>query len=84
MKFNGWTQKKIIAYCAERNAKIYQRRLDGLTLRAIGLEFQISKERVRQLIAIHKRRKRICDCGGEKSPLSKTLCQKCIERKAGL
>jgi hypothetical protein len=35
---------------AERDARIYGRRKDGLTLAAIGLEFRLSKETVRTVV----------------------------------
>jgi Mor family transcriptional regulator len=41
---------------AERNAKIYARRIEGFTLRAIAREFKLSVERVRE-IAKHMERK---------------------------
>jgi hypothetical protein len=34
---------------AERDAKIYARRIEGLTLKAIGLEFGLSIARVREI-----------------------------------
>jgi hypothetical protein len=34
----------------DRDAKMYDRRKDGLTLAAIGLEFRLSKETVRTVV----------------------------------
>jgi hypothetical protein len=34
---------------AERDAKIYARRIEGFTLRAIASEFKLSVERVREI-----------------------------------
>ena len=34
----------------DRDAQIYSRRKDGLTLAAIGLEFRLSKESVRTVV----------------------------------
>jgi hypothetical protein len=34
---------------ADRNAKIYERRSDGLTLAALSHEFELSKETVREI-----------------------------------
>ena len=40
----------------ERNAKIYARRVDGLTLPAISREFNLDRETVREVIRCMKRK----------------------------
>jgi hypothetical protein len=41
---------------AERNAKIYARRVDGLTLPAISREFNLARETVREIIRCMQRK----------------------------
>jgi Mor family transcriptional regulator len=41
---------------AERNAKIYARRVDGLTLPAIAREFNLARETVREIIRCMRRK----------------------------
>jgi hypothetical protein len=42
----------------ERDAKIYARRIEGLTLRAIGVEFGLSVGRVREIALAMERQAR--------------------------
>ena len=41
---------------AERNARIYARRVDGLTLTAISREFNLASETVREIIRCMRRK----------------------------
>jgi Mor family transcriptional regulator len=41
---------------AERNAKIYARRVDGLSLPAIAREFNLARETVREIVRCMQRK----------------------------
>jgi hypothetical protein len=48
---------------AERDAKIYARRIEGFTLRAIASEFKLSVERVREIAKRMERKAKWCERG---------------------
>jgi Mor family transcriptional regulator len=50
---------------AERNAKIHARRNDGLSLRAIGREFRLSTETVREIARRTERKAKWLEYNGQ-------------------